>query len=126
MGRSISKIPEGRGLQDAITPRWSTWIAILIYGLCLLGIGSGWYKFGWIIGLLSIVGLLLVARINHIFLPKKDSEHFKHIIISSLMRRYADYRRDEDTLRADAVASVLDRFGFKPPDGSSTLDKSQN
>jgi hypothetical protein len=44
------------------------------------------------------------------FLPKRNSRHFALSIFNSMGRRHADYERDGDKQRAEAMRYLLDRF----------------
>ncbi|MFC1679035.1 hypothetical protein ACFL2T_02365 [Elusimicrobiota bacterium] len=113
MGRQLSGTDEGTGLQDAITPPASSHLAILLYSACLMLIGAGFYFHGILIGGGGALGLFVGATIFKVAAcPKPDSDHFRRLILSSMMRRYADYRRDNDESRASALAALLNRAGI--------------
>src|SRR4030095_8668320 len=65
-GRSISKVQEGRGFQDAVTPPYSTNLAIVAYVAVVLVLGFGFYLYEIWLGL-AVVALfyliVLIARL---------------------------------------------------------------
>jgi hypothetical protein len=111
IGRSISDTDSPRGFQDAITPPWSTKLGIITYVVALGGVGYGFYKYGWLAGIRITVGILFVVSLNKvILLPKSDSEHFRRLIIQSMISRYADYVKSNDKLRASAIKTLLEKM----------------
>jgi len=112
IGRALSDAGTGTGYQDAISPpRFST-IALFVYGICLAGVAYGIWAFGWLVGLGAGVGLLLAASVNKAFIiPKSSSEHFRKIIIHSMINRHADYVKSGDTIRASVMAELLGKIG---------------
>jgi hypothetical protein len=111
IGKSISDTDSRTGYQDAITPPILSILGFVLYGIVLAWVVYGFIKYGWLVGLGIIVGLLFLMSLNKvILLPKKDSEHFRRIITRSIIRRHADYLRDGDELRASAVKMLLERL----------------
>lgn len=113
IGRELSDAGTPTGYQDAITPPRFTTFAILVYALCLVGVSYGIWTFGWLTGLGVTFGLLLATSVNlALILPKKDSQHFRGLVVHSLINRNADYLRFGDTLRASVIAELLDKLGI--------------
>lgn len=108
IGRSLSDAGTATGYQDAITPpRFSTF-AIAVYIICAGGLICGFWKYGWLTGLGVTIGFLFVVALNKVLiLPKSGSEHFRNIIIRSMIRRHADYLKADDTLRASAMGTAF-------------------
>jgi hypothetical protein len=99
------------GHQNAVSiPEANKWcflsMALLLGGLAWLAFGCGWWAA--LAGLLTAYGSSTIAQV--LFLPKKDSLHFTMCIFNSMGRRYADYERDGDKQRAEAMRYLLDRF----------------
>ncbi len=113
IGRSLSDAGTPTGYQDAITPpRFST-IAFSVYALCLGGIIFGFWQFGWIAGFGITLGFFVTVAINRVLiLPKKDSEHFRRLIVHSMSNRHADYLKSGDALRASTMAELLEKLGI--------------
>lgn len=117
IGRSLSGAASGAGLQDAITPPITSYLAFLVYGLVVLVIALGFLTYGFLVGFATLVGFyLLVAVIRLCLLPKPESAHFTRIVIGSMVRRHANYLRDGDHLRAGAMADLLKRAGVPVDD----------
>lgn len=111
IGRSISDTDSRTGYQDAITPPKSSTLSLVIYAIVLAWVVYGFIKYGWLVGIGIIVGLIFLTALNKvILLPKKDSEHFRRIIIDSMIRRYANYLREGDELRASALKMLLEKL----------------
>jgi len=112
MGRALSGNGSKTGLQNAITPPFSSYLGFAAYGLVVVVIGFGFYQYGFWIGLLSAFVFYVIVALNQVFLfPRSDSQHFRTIILSSMIRRHANYLRDGDKLRAGAMADLLQRAG---------------
>lgn len=123
-GRSISKIQEGKGVQDAITPPYSTNLAIVAYVAAVLVLGFGFYLFGIWLGLGVVALFYFVVMINRVLLiPKPESPHFRHLILMSMMNRYADYVKGGDQLRANMMAALLESAGVPINDLVAKLQK---
>ena len=119
IGKSISTTdsPTGFTAQDAITPPWSTNLAILSYAVSIGVIGYGWYEYGWLAGLGITLGFFFLVPINLVLLlPKSDGEHFRRLILHSMMNRYADYVKSGDQIRASAMSILLEKIGMPLPD----------
>lgn len=41
---------------------------------------------------------------------KSDSEHFRRLIIQSMIRRYTDYVKSNDELRVSAIKMILEKL----------------
>lgn len=79
-------------------------VALILGGLAWLAFAYDWQLA--VIGLLTSAGSGVFAQL---FLPTKDSRHFLLRISGSMARRYADYERDGDKVRAEAMRYLLDR-----------------
>jgi hypothetical protein len=113
IGRFLSDAGTQTGYQNAITPPLFSKFAIAVYVISLTGIIYGWWKFSWLFGLGITVGFLFALVVNKIILlPKSDSEHFRKIIVHSMINRHADLLKSGDTLRASIMAELLDKLGY--------------
>lgn len=129
IGRSLSDTDTttGTGYQDAITPPLLSKLAIVVYIICVAGLIFGFWRFGLFIGFGIIIGFFFVVALNKVLiLPKSDSEHFRNIIIRSMIKRHADYLRDNDTIRASAIGQLLDKLGTPINDLITRLDKNND
>jgi len=106
------------GYQDAITPpsstnltllTWALIVALLLYAI----FGFGWSEFGIVAGTFLVVSIVAGAS----FVPKPDSAHYVKRIYRSMVNRCADYEKQGDTVRSDAMKELIDRveetFGEK-------------
>lgn len=113
-GRLLSDDSHGTGFQSAITPPREANVALIIYGLTLTLVGFSWYEFGIGRAVLSVavifVGVLVASRM----LPSPESPHFRALIIGSMASRYANFVRDGDPIRADAMKMLLQKAGAYP------------
>lgn len=111
-GRELSDTKSGTGYQAAISPPWEANSSLVLYCLTLLLIVVAFWHNGLASGLGTIlimfVGLILARKV----LPKPVGQHYRRLIIQSMMSRYANYVRDNDALRADAMKRLLVRAGF--------------
>jgi hypothetical protein len=113
IGRSLSDAGTSRGYQDAVTPPWITYISLLTYATSLLGIIYGFWAFGGVTGVSVVVGFLLVTSLNkRLLLPNANSQHFRTIIIQSMIYRYANYLKEGDALRATVMSELLEKLGI--------------
>lgn len=113
IGKSLSTTATPTGFQDAITPpRFST-LALIVYGISLGSFIYGFWKFGLLTGLGVTIAFLFAVAVNiAAILPKSDSEHFRKIIIHSMINRHADYLKSGDNLRASVMAELLAKLGL--------------
>lgn len=117
IGRSIADTDSPTGFQDAITPSWSSNLALLSYAASIGAVGYGWYQYGWLTGIgITIVYLFIVAINNVALLPKSESEHFRRLILYSMINRYANFNKTGDCVRATAMAVLLEKLGSPVPE----------
>jgi hypothetical protein len=117
IGRSISDTDSPTGFQDAITPPWSTNLALLSYASSIGAVGYGWYQYGWLMGIgITIAFFFLVAINKVVLLPKSESDHFKWQILQSMINRYADSIKSGDSIRASGMATLLEKLGTPVPE----------
>ena len=113
-GRALSDTSSGTGYQDAVTPPWQTKFVLIVYGLVLAVLALSWYGFGVGRAIATLLVLILGSFVAYFLVPKQDSNHFRRLIIVSMSRRYADYVRDGDSVRADAMKMLLRKAGIDP------------
>jgi hypothetical protein len=123
LGRSISDHPEGTGFQDAITPPASSNIAYIIYALTLGALIYSFFRFGFLWGIGLLLAFFVLLRIWVAVLPPPTSPHFFRLITGSMARRYADYVRNGDQVRAATMADLLIRAGIQVPNLPSARPK---
>lgn len=114
MGREFSEASSGRGFQDAISPPWVTNLGLVVYLCSALIVGLMWWETGFLSAVGSAALILFGSSIAKLVLPKPNGDHYRNLILRSMMSRYANYVRDSDTLRAEAMGQLLKKSGFDP------------
>ena len=115
LGLELSNERDGTGYQNAITPPLFPIIASVIYGLSLFVIISGFFDSSFTTGFIYL-GLYLLTLIvigATLFKPNSLSplaKPFYHIVLNSMINRYANYKKNNDQVRAQAIEIVLERF----------------
>ena len=111
-GRELSETNSDTGFQDAITPPWQTKLAIITYAIVIAAITIIWWYEGWVSGIGAVVFIFLGSGLTSLILPKQNSIHFRGLILRSMCTRYADYVRDGDNMRAQAMKELLLKSGI--------------
>ena len=117
IGRSISDTGSSTGFQDAITPPLSTNLTIVSYAVATGVVGFGWHQYGWLSGIGIIVVFFFLVAVNQVLLlPKSESDHFQRLILRSMINRHADFKKSGDSVRATAMAMLLEKPGVSVPE----------
>ena len=95
------------GFQDAITPSWLPKFSLIVNLGCGAVIGLIWWHLGWLSALGGVAVIWFGGRIAKPVLPKPTGTHYKRLIIGDMHSRHANYSRDGDTIRADAMRHLL-------------------
>lgn len=114
LGRALSETTSGTGYQTAISPPWEVAFGLIVYGLTLAMLALSWYEFGIGRATLILVTVMIATMLFRRFLPREDSLHYRQLIIQSMARRYANFVRDGDTVRAAAMKGLLEKAGVPP------------
>ena len=95
------------GVQDAITPRWQTWVNYAYMGgmLAILIVGSAQR---WYLGIVAVIVAVIVQSVVGAILPKRAASYLKWILVD-LANREADYRKQNDHMRGDAAHDFADK-----------------
>jgi hypothetical protein len=113
IGRSLSDFRTPSGYRHFITPRSFRALAIVVCMMCAGGLIYGVWRFGWLVGFGIIIGFFFAVFLNRtLILPKSGSEHFRKIIIRSLINRHADYLKAGHTIGAYSTAMLLEKLGL--------------
>ncbi len=117
VGFELSDDKLGRGYQDAIVPPKLNWISIFCY-FVLFGIIISIFNKSVSSGFISIlVYLLTVTTVGIIIHPPGKSKIFRNFYLeklySSMVNRYADYKKENDDVRADAIYPLIKKFEKK-------------
>ena len=117
LGGSLSDEPAGRGYQDAVTPPWQTWFSLLAYLLAFVVIALSWYEFGIARAVNTVTVLFAGTVVWRRVLPEGRSTHYLKLIVTSMARRYANWVRSGDRVRAATMAELLGKMGLDLPGG---------
>ena len=109
-GKKISDTDSKTGYQDAITPPWTVGLTIVSMLLPIIMLLYIWYSYDWIAGVITIVFFMFSVSMIRIFLPKKDGEYFKGLILKSLNTRYDKFASSNDDSRAFASKLLIDKL----------------
>ena len=115
LGLELSNEKDGTGYQNAITPPLFPIIASVIYGLSLFVIISGFFDSSFTTGFIYL-GLYLLTLIvigATLFKPNSLSplsKPFYNIVLNSMINRYANYKKTNDEVRAEAIEIVIEKF----------------
>jgi len=120
MGKELSDTESSTGFQDAITPPWQTNLAIVVYLGSVVVIGVTWWQLGWVSALGVAAVIFIGSYVAKFALPKPTGNHYKGLIIRSMVSRHAGYVRDGDALKAAAVKILLVKAGINTESINST------
>jgi len=115
-GKELVNEETGTGIQDAITPPWISYLSIGSYVTVLIFIIIGFVLFGLLKGIILIPFAFLATGIITRVLPKGNSIFYKNIIMRSLANRFANFTKNRDIVRANAVKDILNKFGMPVPE----------
>jgi hypothetical protein len=114
VGVNLANLDTKVGYQDAITPPASSLFALATWVVSIIFLVFLFYYFGWRYGFLSIAIYFLFSTIaGASIIPGPESKHFLGRIYRSLVNRYADYIKSNDTERAAAIKFLIDLFEEK-------------
>ena len=112
VGLELSSTKMGTGYQDAITPPKLNYVSYVFWPLNLFIIVASFSDYGaW--GFL-ILGIFILSNVlTGIFILPKLDKFFLRVLFRSMTNRHADYVRDGDIIRANAIKGILDIFQKK-------------
>ena len=112
IGLELSSSKMGTGYQDAITPPKLNYVTFVFWPLNLFIIFASFADFG-AMGFV-ILGIFILSNVlTGIFILPKLDKFFLRILFRSMTNRHADYVRDGDDIRADAIKGILNTFKEK-------------
>jgi hypothetical protein len=97
-----------RGFQDAITPKSQTIRNLVVHLSFILILVFGSLQ-AWYLGIVALFAAYLTYMIAAILIPD-DLEYYLLRLISKLDNREADYRKNNDVMRADAAHEMSVRL----------------
>ena len=114
LGLELSNEKRWCRIPNAITPPLFPVIASIIYGLSLFFIISGffevafkWFYISWFILINSYCNRATLFKPNSLSPLAKP---FYHIVLNSMVNRYANYKKNGDEVRAKAIGVVIEKF----------------
>lgn len=114
MGKALSGSGSKTGFQDAITPPWQTNLTLAVFvGVAVVG-GVMWWWLGWVSALAALAIVLVGGGVLKFVFSKRLGDHYQRLISQSMISRYANYVRDGDAMRADAMKQLLVKAGIDP------------
>jgi hypothetical protein len=109
IGAKISTSGDSKGyLQNAITPPSSTKLTALTWALILVLFAYAFWTSGWAATGIAVGTFVVAAGI--FFIPKPESMHFLMRVSRSMASRHADYAKEGDLIRSNAMKNLFDRF----------------
>jgi hypothetical protein len=120
VGIELSDTKFGTGFQDAITPPKLNWLSFACYFIILGTIITAFIDRSISSGFVAIIVSLIVHVITGIIInPPGKSRIFKKFyfktLYSSMVNRHADYKKENDNLRADVMFMLIKKFEDKFP-----------
>ena len=112
VGLELSVSKEGTGYQDAITPPKLNYVSFVFWPLNLLIIFAGFADFG-ALGFIILGIFILTNALTGIYILPKLDKFFLRVLFRSMTNRHADYMRDGDSIRANAIKGILNKFKEK-------------
>lgn len=111
VGERLSTTGQGKGTSKAISPPWFNYTALIIYGVALIQTIDVFDRLGFLYGMAFIVSVFFLMAILRLYvLPKTTSSHFLKSIYFSMIKRYADFVKNNDLERATAIKYLIERF----------------
>lgn len=111
VGKAISDTDSKTGLQDAVTPPLASKITIFLWLAAFLLLGYSFWSLGSGTGFIALAEFIVVTVVaGAVLIPKADSPHFIKSIYKSAVGRVADYARDGDQMRSDAMRELVVRI----------------
>lgn len=113
--------------QNTLTPPWLTNATIVAWVALIAVVAWIWYLKGWQQGVGALVAAVLLPAVFQVLLPpRRGSGVFVRHAFHTMINRQADYERDGDKARAQAMAAnveillatrpeLLDAFRQKRP-----------
>lgn len=120
VGLELSDSKFGRGYQDAIAPPKLVWLSFACYFVILVTIITAFIDRSVSSGFISIFISLLVQVVTGIIIypPGKSricKKFYFKTLYTSIINRYADYKKENDQVRADAIFILIKKFEHKFP-----------
>lgn len=128
LGIALSDTKVGSGFQDVITPPSRANFHLAAYfGPFAIATFVGW-RSGTLSGLGILVAMFLAVTIAKRLLRQAGRHHFTTQIVQSMGRRYAEYVKNGDPVRAQMMGELLQKMGvdLTPQTPVSAVKKASN
>ena len=121
VGLELSDTKAGTGYQNAITPPKLNWLSYAVYILFAIFLFNGFFDknsgsmslgftvLGVIIGTAIISGVIMHPPNK----PPLLKNFYLKTLYKSMTNRYADYKKNNDSVRADAMQMLIKKFEKK-------------
>ncbi len=118
VGLELSDTKAGTGFQDAITPPKLNWISFFCYFVIFALIYTAFADRSASAGVYCIILFIFTLVICGTIInpPKKKrllEKFYLKILYSSMVGRFADFKKNNDNLRADAIQILISKFEKK-------------
>lgn len=115
VGLELSDTKIGTGFQDALTPTKLNWLSFFCYFIILGTIITAFADRSISAGFICIVVSLLTLILSGVILnpPKKPrllEKFYLKTLYSSMVNRYANFKKNNDNLRAEAIQTLIKKF----------------
>ena len=118
IGLELSTSKVGTGLQDAITPPRLNWLSYFIYFVLIASFITAFFdRGGWKTALICLGVVIATMVISGVILrsniPNKEpmlKNFYFRILFNSIVNRHANFVKNNDKLRADAMGDIVKKF----------------
>mgnify|MGYP001315244306 FL=1 len=118
VGLELSESKQGSGFQDAITPPKLNWFSYFVYFLLIASFITAFFdRGGWKTALICLGILIATMVITGVIFgsnqpnrkPLFEKFYFR-VLFNSMVNRHADYLKNNDKLRAEAMENLVTKF----------------
>ena len=132
VGLELSDTKMGTGFQDAITPPKLNWLSYVVYFVLIATLITAYFDRGGFKTVLICLGIIFlfppiagVLILEKLKFKKKLDKIYLRILLHSMINRHADYVKNNDTIRADAMKGLLNKLKKKYKKQISELAKNK-
>ena len=118
IGLELSESKMGSGLQNAITPPRLNWLSYVVYFILIASFITAFFdRGGWKTALICLGIIIATMVISGVILrsnmPNREpllKNFYFRILFNSIVNRHANYVKNNDKLRADAMGNIVKKF----------------
>ena len=118
VGLELSESKQGSGFQDAITPPKLNWLSYFIYFLLIATFITAFFdRGGWKTALICLGILIATMVISGVIIGSNQpnrkplfQKFYFRVLFNSMVNRHADYLKNNDKVRADAMGTLVKKF----------------